>query len=86
VRNDTWFASAENRGFVKASLRKDFVMPLRESRRITQDAPSVPNRRYVPVSEFALAIYLPLCCSRKIWQANKSPLSHSVGEGVGGEG
>jgi hypothetical protein len=54
VLNDTWFASAENMGFVKESLHKDFVMPLKENRKITKDAPGVPNRRYVPVSQCAL--------------------------------
>ena len=53
VLNDTWFASAENMVFVKQTLEKDFVMPLKENRKITQDVPEVPNRRYVPVSKFA---------------------------------
>ena len=29
------------------------VLPLKENRKVTKDAPDVPNRRYVPVSEFA---------------------------------
>ena len=54
VLHDTWFASVENMVFVKQTLPKDFVMPLKENRKITKDAPDIPNRRYVPVSEFAI--------------------------------
>lgn len=54
VLNDTWYASAENMVFVKQTLGKDFVMPLKENRKVTLDAPQTPNRRYVPVSQLAL--------------------------------
>jgi len=60
VLNDSWFASAENMIFVKETLQKDFVMPLKENRKVTCDAPDVPNRRYVPVSEVVLEHNVPL--------------------------
>jgi len=44
VLNDTWFASAENMVFVKHTLDKDFVMPLKDNPKVTQDAPGTPNR------------------------------------------
>ncbi len=54
VLNDIWFASAENMVFVKETLNKDFVMPLKENRKVTLDAPSVCNRSYAPVSTVEL--------------------------------
>jgi len=54
VLNDLWFASAENMIFVKETLKRDFVMPLKENRKVTCDPPDVPNRQYVPVSELTL--------------------------------
>ena len=54
VLNDTWFASAENMVFVKQTLDKDFVMPLKDNRKVTKEAPGTPNRRYVPVSQLPL--------------------------------
>lgn len=59
VLNDLWFASAENMVFVKETLQKDFVMPLKENRRVTREAPSCANRRYVPVSEVVLEENVP---------------------------
>lgn len=34
VLNDVWFASAENMGFVKHTLHKEFVMPLKANRKV----------------------------------------------------
>ncbi|MDQ2730618.1 MAG: transposase [Armatimonadota bacterium] len=54
VLNDVWFASAENMVYVKAELGKDFVMPLKDNRKITQEPPSIPNRTYEAVSTLQL--------------------------------
>lgn len=54
VLNDSWFASAENMIFVKETLKKDFVMPLKDNRKVTCDAPGTPNRQFVPVSSLPL--------------------------------
>ncbi len=54
VLNDTWFASSENMVFVKQALDKDFVMPLKDNRKVTLEAPGTPHRRFVSVSKLAL--------------------------------
>jgi len=54
VLNDTWFASADNMLFVKQTLGKDFVMPLKDNRKVTIDAPGTPHRRFVSVSQRSL--------------------------------
>jgi len=60
VLNDIWFASAENMIFVKETLKRDFVMPLKSNRKVTKDAPGTANRRFVPVSELSLEENVPL--------------------------
>jgi hypothetical protein len=54
VLNDIWFASAENMIYVKETLDKDFVMPLKENRKVSLAAPNTPNRQFTPVSKVAL--------------------------------
>lgn len=54
VLNDVWFASAENMLYVKDELGKDFVMPLKDNRKVTQEPPSIPNRTYAAVSTLQL--------------------------------
>ena len=54
VFDDSWFASAENMICVEETLQKDFVMPLKENRKVTLDAPEVCNQSYVPVSSVDL--------------------------------
>jgi len=54
VLNDTWFASAENMVLVKHTLDKDFIMPLKDNRKVSLDAPQTPHRRFVPVSQRSL--------------------------------
>ena len=34
VLNDVWYASAENMSFVKQTLHKDFIMPLKANRKV----------------------------------------------------
>jgi IS4 transposase len=54
VLNDLWFASAENMVYVKEMLNKDFVMPLKENRKVSLAAPGTANRHFVPVSSLTL--------------------------------
>lgn len=54
VLNDAWFAAAENMVYVKVTLQKEFVMPLKENRKVTMAAPNTPNRQFAPVSTLAL--------------------------------
>lgn len=60
VLNDTWFASAENMLFVKQTLQKEFVMPLKDNRKVTLSAPGTPNRGFVPVSQLPLEENAPV--------------------------
>jgi hypothetical protein len=54
VLNDLWFASAENMVYIKGTLCKDFVMPLKENRKLSLEAPGTPHRHFVPVSSLSL--------------------------------
>jgi len=54
VLNDSWFASAENMVYIKETLHKEFVMPLKENRKVTQAAPNTPNRQFAQVSSIDL--------------------------------
>lgn len=49
VLNDVWFASAENMMFIKHTVNKDFVMPLKANRKVTLSAADKHNGRYVAV-------------------------------------
>lgn len=44
--NDIWFASAENMNFVKITLKKDFVMPLKANRKVAMSADAKQEGRY----------------------------------------
>ena len=54
VLNDTWFASAENMVYVTQTLHKDFVMPLKENRKVALLPQDAPSRHYKPVSSLEL--------------------------------
>ena len=54
VLNDVWFASAENMRFVKQTLVKDFVMPLKTNRKIALSAEDKQLGRYVSVATLEL--------------------------------
>jgi IS4 transposase len=60
VLNDTWFASAENMLFVKHTLDKDFVMPLKENRKVSLSPPNTPNRTFAAVSSLPLEAGYPV--------------------------
>jgi hypothetical protein len=49
VLNDVWFASAENMMFIKHTVDKDFVMPLKSNRKVALSADDKKQGRYVPV-------------------------------------
>jgi len=54
VLNDVWFASAENMQFVKQTLHKDFVMPLKANRKVAQSLDDKHHGRYVRVDSLNL--------------------------------
>ena len=59
VLNDVWFASAENMVFVKQTLQKDFVMPLKANRKVALNAADKQHGRYVSVATLELEAQTP---------------------------
>jgi hypothetical protein len=58
--NDIWFASAENMNFVKLTLEKDFVMPLKSNRKVAMSAEAKQNGRYQSVDTLELEPMKPV--------------------------
>jgi hypothetical protein len=58
--NDIWFASAENMNFVKITLEKDFVMPLKSNRKMATSAEAKQNGRYQSVDALELEPMKPV--------------------------
>jgi hypothetical protein len=54
VLNDTWYASAENMKFVKRTLHKEFVMPIKTNRKVALSKADQQHGRFVPVETVAL--------------------------------
>lgn len=52
--NDIWFASAENMNFVKITLKKEFVMPLKGNRKVALSADAKQSGRYQRVDTLEL--------------------------------
>ena len=55
VLNDGWFASSENMKFIKQELQKEFVMPLKENRKVARTDAQKQLGQYVTVSTLELA-------------------------------
>ena len=56
VLNDVWYASAENMMFVKHTLHKEFVMPLKSNRKVALSLEDKRQGRYVPVETLDLKL------------------------------
>jgi hypothetical protein len=54
VLNDVWFASAENMRFIKQTMAKDFVMPLKSNRKLALSAADKRQGRYVQLGTLDL--------------------------------
>jgi len=54
VLNDVWYASAENMIFVKHTLGKDFIMPLKANRKVAVSLADKKQGRYVRVDALVL--------------------------------
>ncbi|HLO13200.1 MAG TPA: transposase [Anaerolineales bacterium] len=52
--NDIWFASAENMNFVKLTLRKEFIMPLKGNRKVALSVNAKQQGRYQRVDTLEL--------------------------------
>lgn len=58
--NDIWFASAENMNFVKLTLKKEFVMPLKGNRKVALSLEAKQQGRYQRVDTLALEPMKPV--------------------------
>ncbi len=54
VLNDVWFASAENMRFVKHSIERDFIMPLKANRKVALSCAAKQQGQYVRVGTLDL--------------------------------
>jgi len=54
VLNDVWYASADNMKFVKHTLHKEFIMPLKANRKVAVSLADKQRGRYVRVDTRAL--------------------------------
>jgi len=60
VLNDIWFASAENMKFVKLTLKKEFVMPLKTNRKVAVSLSAKQEGRYQRVDTLELEAMQPV--------------------------
>lgn len=60
VLNDIWFASAENINFVKLTLKKEFVMPLKGNRKVALSKETKQSGRYQRVDTLKLEPMQPV--------------------------
>jgi DDE family transposase len=60
VLNDIWFASAENINFVKLTLKKEFVMPLKGNRKVALSKKIKQSGRYQRVDTLELEPMQPV--------------------------
>lgn len=58
--NDIWFASAENMNFVKLTLKKEFVMPLKGNRKVALSVETKKQGRYRRVDTLELEPMKPV--------------------------
>jgi hypothetical protein len=60
---DSWYASADNMKYIKRTLKKDFVMPLKDNRKVALSLEDKQHGRYQTVSK----LDLPPGEARQIW-------------------
>lgn len=60
VLNDVWFSAAENMNFVKTTLKKDFIMPLKTNRKVTVSLSAKQNGHYQRVDTLELEPMQPV--------------------------
>jgi hypothetical protein len=60
VLNDVWFAAAENMIFVKTTLKKDFIMPLKSNRKVAVSLSTKRNGQYQKVDALELEPMQPV--------------------------
>ena len=78
VLNDVWYASAENMRFIKHTLDKEFIMPIKANRKVALSLADKQQGRYVRVDTLKLeknvtaTIYLegidfPICLVKQVF-------------------
>ena len=60
VLNDVWFSAADNMNFVKNTLKKDFVMPLKSNRKVSLSLSEKKNGHYQKVDTLELEPMKPV--------------------------
>ena len=60
VLNDVWFSAADNMVFVKTTLRKDFIMPLKANRKVTVSLSAKQTGTYQRVDTLVLEPMQPV--------------------------
>jgi hypothetical protein len=60
VLNDVWFSAAENMVFVKTTLKKDFIMPLKSNRKVAVSLSTKQNGQYQRVDTLELEPMRPV--------------------------
>ena len=63
VLNDVWYASSDNMMFIKHSLKKQFVMPLKQNRKVALTLEQKQKGQYQAVSQ----LDLPESSTCKVW-------------------
>lgn len=63
VLNDVWYAASENMMFVVQTLKKHFVMPLKENRKVALSLADKQQNHYQAVSQ----LDLPAGTTRQVW-------------------
>jgi DDE superfamily endonuclease len=63
VLNDVWFASADNMKYVKTTLKKDFIMPLKSNRKVALSQNGERSGPYLAVS----TLDLPANTTCQVW-------------------
>jgi len=63
VLNDVWYASSDNMMFIKHTLKKQFVMPLKQNRKVALTLEQKQSGQYQAVSQ----LDLPESSTRKVW-------------------
>ncbi len=67
VLNDVWFASSDNMKFVKHQLGKEFVMPLKENRKVAVSGEAKKRGQYMAVNMLEVAA----ATTQQIWAARR---------------
>jgi hypothetical protein len=63
ILNDTWYASSDNMKFIVHTLKKQFVMPLKENRKVALSLEDKQHGQYQAVN----TLDVPVDTTRQVW-------------------